>query len=206
MMRLTRAVVVEVRYDRIKLDSVVDGIVVTTDGFNIFKDKEKQALIRRLARECGIIILTDSDEAGFRIRRFVRDLAGDGEVLDAYIPDLPGKERRKSAPGKAGLLGVEGVPAEVLLQALEQCAVEQEENAVLPDDGRDITTADLYADGFLGTPGAAERRARFLKEAGFPTRLSTNAMLALLRRLMGYDGYRETVERLRAAQDQSPSQ
>ena len=110
---------------------------------------------------------------------------------------MPGKERRKSAPGKAGLLGVEGVPVEVIAKALAPCMSGSEPDVVSPDDGEKITTADLYADGFLGTPGASCRREQLLRLAGLPTRLSTNAMLALLQRLHGRDGYQNLLMQLR---------
>lgn len=196
MIRLSQAIAVEGRYDKIKLDTVVDGIVVTTDGFNIFKDEPKQALFKRLARECGLIVLTDSDEAGFRIRKFLSDITG-GAVYHAYIPETAGKERRKAKPGAAGLVGVEGIDNDILKAALRRCA---EENglagqAVLP--AVPVTAADLYEDGLSGRQGARQRRAALLQKAGLPTRLSTNALLHILTRLYGYEGYKHLVAGLR---------
>lgn len=199
MLTLSQAVVVEGRYDKIKLDAVVKGIVVTTDGFNLFKDKEKQALLKKLALSCGLIVLTDSDEAGFQIRKFVSDLAQGGTVFHAYIPDRVGKEKRKQKGGRAGLLGVEGIDCETVEQAIRQClAANQIAQAGVALRAREVTASDLFADGFSGQPGAADRRAALLKMADLPTRLSTNAMLDLLNRLHGYDGYCALVAQLDA--------
>lgn len=198
MIALGQAVVVEGRYDKIKLDSVVDGIVVTTDGFNIFRDTDKQRLLKRLAEETGLIVLTDSDDAGFRIRRYVADIAG-GSVFHAYIPEQQGKERRKARPGAAGLIGVEGFSGSVIEASLRRCVAAHALNdsgAREEQQGRQISVADLYEDGLSGTPDAAARRAAFLRQAGLPGRLSTRAMLDILNRLYGYDGYRDLLAAL----------
>ncbi len=212
MIKSSRAIVVEGRYDKIKLDGVVDGIVITTDGFNIFNDKEKQTLIKRLANETGIIILTDSDEAGFRIRRFVRDLAGDSGAIDAYIPDIEGKERRKSSPGKAGLVGVEGVANSILEgvieKSLEGTASKGQKtghDTTRPNE-KPVMTADLYEDGLIGVPGAADRKADFLRLAKLPTRISTNSLLKLLNRLYGHSEYKSLVAQLDSTLGTQPRQ
>ncbi len=230
MIKTDLALVVEGKYDRMKLEGIVDALVVTTDGFNIFRDEEKQRLIKRLAAETGIVIFTDSDEAGFRIRRFVSDICRSGRVLNAFIPDLAGKERRKQKAGKAGLLGVEGVTREIIERALRDalgaeadgadtrgadgCGADSQ--AELFDDGagrgaraeagalcggNEVTPSDLFADGLSGTAGASERRKRLLSAAGLPTRLSTSAMCRLLTRLYGRAGYRKLCSELWAEHD-----
>ncbi|MEG0751123.1 MAG: DUF4093 domain-containing protein [Oscillospiraceae bacterium] len=199
MILTSRAVVVEGRYDRIKLDSVTDALVVTTDGFNIRKDIEKQELIKRLAREVGLIVLTDSDDAGFQIRKYVEDIAGRENVIHAYIPEIEGKERRKSRRSSAGLLGVEGISCDAVERALRESLdvdvrVERKAN---PSE-KPIDTCDLFFDGISGTACARERRTRFLRAAGLPTRLSTGALLLLVNRLLGRGGYEKIVTQLKA--------
>lgn len=197
MIATERAIIVEGRYDRERVSRVSDALIVTTDGFNIRKDMAKQRLIKRLASECGLVILTDSDDAGFQIRRFVEDIAGRENVVHAYIPDVKGRERRKARPSSAGLLGVEGVELALISQALENALKSSvNENAFTPQNGDLVTAADLYADGMNGSPDAARRRARFLELAGLPERLSTKAMLAVVNRLLGKSGYDEIVARL----------
>ena len=204
MIATGRAVVVEGRYDKIKLDGIVDAVIITTDGFNIFKDEEKQALLKRLGRETGLVLLTDSDDAGFKIRKYVEDIAGRDNVLHAYIPEREGKERRKAHAGAAGLLGVEGVDAATVEQALRD-ALAADACGNLPEtvQGRRITVADLFEDGLNGCAGAQARRAAFMRAAELPTRLSTNAFLALLNRLIGYERYKQLVQ---AVADAEPGQ
>ena len=203
MIALSQVVIVEGRYDKIKLDSVVDGIVLTTDGFEIFRDTARQQLFRHFAKENGIIVLTDSDDAGFKIRKFISDIAGDGKVYHAYIPEQAGKERRKPKAGKAGLLGVEGIDTETIYTAIKNCLVE---SGIKPakdkKEIKQITAADLYEDGFNGQPGAAVRRRKLLETANLPTRLSTKAMLDVLTRIYGYDRYKEMVRDIKVRENE----
>lgn len=198
MITLSQVVIVEGRYDKIKLDSVVDGIVITTDGFSIFRDRQKCALIKRLAEEFGVIVLTDSDDAGFKIRKYISDIAAGGNVFHAYIPEISGKERRKNKRGRAGLVGVEGIDGAVIEEALIRSGAQQ---------GRaetplcTITAADFMENGLTGCFGAARRRARLLALADLPSRLSSSAARRLLGRLFGAEGYRALVARLNAATD-----
>ena len=180
---LTWALVVEGRYDAARLANLVDGTILTTDGFAIFKDKQRQALFKRVAAAQGLIILTDPDAAGFRIRRFVADIAGPAHVLHAYVPALPGKERRKPEPGKEGLLGVEGVPDEALLQALQTALSATPAAPGGVGEHTPITYTDLYEWGLSGTPDARERRYAFLQALGLPPRLSKKALLQVLNAL-----------------------
>ncbi len=200
MIHTSRAVIVEGKYDRIKLENIVDGLVLTTGGFNVYKDRELQALLRRLGKETGLLLLTDSDDAGFRIRNFVADIAGRENVVHAYLPEFQGKERRKAHPGKAGLLGVEGAPAEAVERALRDALRSQPREESEARQRRQIVAADLFEDGLSGSAGARERRARFLRAANLPSRLSTNALLALLNRLVGYEKYKEMAAALRQAE------
>lgn len=179
---LARVLVVEGRYDAARLTNLVEGTVLPTDGFAIFKDKTMQTLFRRLAAEKGLLILTDPDAAGFRIRHFVTQLVGAENVLHAYVPALPGKERRKAAPGREGLLGVEGVPDDVLLRALQDAMAAErprKENAAGPI----ITYADLYDWGLSGTTDARARRMALLRSLGLPPRLNKKALLQVLNTL-----------------------
>ncbi|MEA4911399.1 MAG: DUF4093 domain-containing protein [Oscillospiraceae bacterium] len=186
MIALSAAVVVEGRYDAARLATITDALIVQTDGFGVFTDPEKQELIRRLAGTTGVIVLTDSDAAGFRIRKFIEDITGGAGVRHAYIPEIPGKEPRKRAPGAEGLLGVEGVDSAVIEAALRRFCVEQTQCR----SDREIAAGDLYADGLYGTPGAGARRNAFKRNLGFPARLSRNAFLKLLNTLVGYDEYK----------------
>lgn len=193
MIRLRQALVVEGRYDQIRLDSVVQATVVRTNGFRIFRDRETLELIRLLAKKTGVIILTDSDAAGFKIRRFLNGAVREGQVIHAYIPDLPGKEPRKARPSKEGTLGVEGVSGEQILTALRQAGVLFSQEAA-PE--RPITKLDLFQDGLTGGEGSAGRREALKRQLGLPAHLTTNALLTLLNTMLTYEQYRELLTRL----------
>lgn len=192
MIALDMPVIVEGKYDKIKLSSFLDAVIIETDGFQIFSDNEKKALIRYLAQTKGIIVLTDSDAAGFRIRNYIRNIAADGRVVNVYIPDIFGKEKRKTEPSKEGKLGVEGLSPAVLMQALEKAGVTplSEKQA----HTRPVTTADLFADGFTGSENAKEKKYRLLRELGLPARLSNAQLLQLLNTFMSYDDYKKAAE------------
>lgn len=189
MLRIKEAIVVEGRYDKNALSQLVDAVILETSGFAIFKDSERLALLRRLAEKQGLIILTDADGAGFVIRNYLKGAVDPALVKHAYIPDRMGKEKRKRAPGKEGKLGVEGMPPEILVEALRQAGatfLEKEEGE--RPGRRPITKADLFAARLSGTPEASDRRAALLKKLDLPERLSPNAMLEVLNALYGYDG------------------
>ena len=178
--RIREAIVVEGRYDKNTLSQVVDGVILETSGFGIFKDEERLALLRRLAKERGLLILTDSDGAGFVIRNYLKGAVDPALVKHAYIPDRPGKERRKRVPGKEGKLGVEGMPPEVLLEALRRGGATFLDGEERRGYGRPITKTDLYLAGLSGTPEAGENRSALLKRLELPEHMSANALLEIL--------------------------
>ena len=185
MVHVEQAIVVEGRYDKNTLSQIVDTTIFQTNGFSVMHDRELLALLRRAAQTCGLVILTDSDGAGLVIRSFLRGALPRESVLHAYVPEIAGKEKRKAAPGKAGLLGVEGMTPEIILRALRDAGATvggQTRRA----DGR-ITKLDLYTLGLSGGAGSAEKRQALLKELQLPGYLSANAMLDALNLLMTRD-------------------
>ena len=178
MVRIREAIVVEGRYDKNTLSQIVDAPILETNGFGIFKDKKQMELLRRVAKSRGLIVFTDSDGAGFVIRNHLKS-AIDGRCLKhAYIPDIPGKERRKSAPGKEGKLGVEGMSPEIILQALRRAGATIEgENA---PSRNSITKQDLMELGLSGGANSAEKRRMLLNKLDLPEHMSANAMLQAL--------------------------
>lgn len=191
------AVIVEGRYDAARLANLVDTMILTTDGFAIFKDKARQNLFKQTARTRGLIVLTDSDAAGFKIRHFVTNLAGAAYVRQAYVPAIPGKESRKAEPGKEGLLGVEGIGDELILQALQTAlASVPDDIAGIPDNPRPITYTDLYEWGISGTANSADRRRSLLKRLGLPPRLSKKELLSVLNTLYTFDSLDAELRRM----------
>ena len=180
MKRIREVIVVEGRYDKNTISQVVDAAVVTLGGFAVFNDREKLSFLRRLAEERGLIVLTDSDGAGFVIRNYLKGALPRDRVKQAYIPDIPGKERRKRSPGKEGKLGVEGMNPAVLLEALRRAGATFEDEAPAAERGKPITKADLYALGLTGGTGSAERRQVLLRRLDLPGHLTPNAMLEAL--------------------------
>ncbi len=192
MIKIDRVVIVEGRYDKIKLSSVIDGIIIETDGFGIFNNKEKQKLIRKLAETKGLLILTDSDSAGFKIRSFIRGIVPAEQIKHAYIPDVFGKEKRKTEPSKEGKLGVEGVKVQVIIDALEKAGVFCEETE--KTERREITKLDLYEDGLSGKPDSDALRKKLLKHLDLPERLTSNALVQVLNTFLTFEEYKKAVE------------
>ena len=192
MKKVKEVIVVEGRYDKNTLAQVVDATVITLGGFSVFNDKEKLAFLRRLAEERGLIVLTDSDGAGFVIRNYLKGALPKDKVKQAYVPDIRGKERRKRHAGKEGKLGVEGMRPEVLLAALERAGATflDGEGERLPVK-EPITKADLFALGLTGGPDSAAKRQALLKRLDLPEHLTANGMLEALNLL--YD--RDALER-----------
>lgn len=193
-----RVLIVEGKYDAARLSHLTDAMILLTDGFAIYKDKQRQQLFKALAKKNGLILLTDSDAAGFRIRNYITNLVGAENVVQAYVPAIPGKERRKAQPGKEGLLGVEGVEDDILLQCLRDALGPEAGEAPPRPAGRQITYTDLYDWGLSGTAGSAERKSRLLTALGLPPRLSKKELVEALNRLYTYQQLDELQARLLA--------
>ena len=187
MHKIREVILVEGRYDKNTLRQVVDAVVLETSGFGIFHDRQKQKLLRSLAESRGLIVLTDSDGAGFVIRSFIKGCVDPSLVKHAYIPDVYGKERRKASPSKEGKLGVEGMAPEVLLEALRRAGATFDGEACSQE--KRITKADMYARGLSGRSGSAEKRARLMKALDLPERLSPTALLDVLNALMSREDF-----------------
>lgn len=198
MIKINRVVIVEGKYDKIKLSSILDAIIIETEGFGIFNDKEKQRLIRKLAETKGLLILTDSDSAGFKIRSFIKGMVPAEQIKHAYIPDIFGKEKRKSEPSKEGKLGVEGIKPHIIAEALEKAGVLCEETA--EEEKREITKLDLYADGLSGKPNSDELRKKLLTHLELPERLTSNALVQILNTFLTYEEYKKAIEEIKHAE------
>lgn len=182
-LRIKEAIVVEGRYDKAAVSAVADTLILETAGFGVFKDAERLALLRRLAEKRGLIVLTDSDGAGFVIRGYLKGAIPKEQLKHAYIPDVAGKERRKRAPGREGKLGVEGMPAQVLRDALLRAGATVLDGTAPERPAGDLTPADLFALGLSGVPDAAARRAELLRRLDLPEHMSAKALLAALNAL-----------------------
>lgn len=197
MRKIKEVIVVEGRYDKNTLSQIVDATVITLGGFSVFNDKEKLAFLRKLAEKQGLIVLTDSDGAGFVIRNYLKGALPKELVKQAYIPDIHGKERRKRKAGKEGKLGVEGMPPEVILTALERAGATLEDGERETPAAKDpITKADLFALGLTGGEGSAQKRQALLKKLDLPEHLNANAMLEALNLLYDRAALEAAVEEL----------
>lgn len=194
MIKINQAVIVEGRYDRKKVENILDTLIIETDGFAIFKNKEKQALIRRLADTRGIVVLTDSDTAGFKIRSFLGSIVPPDKVVHAYVPDILGKERRKDKPSKENKLGVEGMTSEIILQALDRAGVTCTQSETT--ERKPVTKIDLYEDGITGNKNSKAKKALLLKKLDLPERLSTNSLLKLINTFMTYEEYKQVINEI----------
>lgn len=190
MIHLRGAVVVEGKYDKIKLSRIVDCPIITTEGFGVFKSEETKTLLRWYAKNGGIIILTDSDAAGFKIRGYIKGIVSQGEVKNVYIPDIFGKEKRKLKPSAEGKLGVEGVSEKVIYEAFERAGVIGEPKK----EGAKITRADLFDDGLFGGKDSSAKRSALLKKLDLPENLSTSGLLDILNSSMTLEEYKELTE------------
>ena len=197
MKKIKEVIVVEGRYDKNTLSQVVDATVVTLGGFAVFNDREKLSFLRRLALERGLIVLTDSDGAGFVIRNYLKGALPRDRVKQAYIPDIHGKERRKRAPGKEGKLGVEGMRPQVLLESLRRAGatfLDEDDQSTAPKEP--ITKADLFALGLTGGTGSAARRQALLRQLDLPEHLTPNALLEALNLLYTREAFLKSAESL----------
>lgn len=190
MIRLDRPVIVEGKYDKIALENVVDALIITTDGFGIFKNREKCDLIRRLARKNGIIIMTDSDSAGAVIRSYIKKIVSDCEIINIYVPELRGKEKRKARPSKSGFIGVEGMSPEIIENALKRSGI----FSVKEENRRKITKTDMFVFGLSGREDSSVKRKEFLRFLGLPESLSSSAMLDVLNNMLTADEFFEKAE------------
>ena len=193
MIHTDRAIVVEGKYDKIKLKGVIDGVILCTGGFRIYKDKELQSVLRTLAKKQGLAVLTDSDAAGFQIRAFLRNICGKENIIDVYVPDLYGKEKRKAHPSKEGKLGVEGIPEEILLKALEKAGIGAEKVEQCADP---ITKMDLFELGLSGRECSAHLRQKLMKKLHLPEHLTANALVPVLGALMSREELYQVCEEL----------
>jgi len=176
---IDEAIIVEGKYDKIKLSSIVDAVIIETNGFAIFKDREKMELIRKLADKSGIIVLTDSDSAGFMIRSKLSSSIAPDRIKQAFVPDIFGKEKRKDSASKEGKIGVEGMDSEIILQALRQAGA-----VVKSDESKqEITKADFFNWGLTGGADSTQKRKKLLKKLELPERLSTKMMISVVNRL-----------------------
>ena len=197
-LRIKEVLVVEGRYDKNTLSQVVDGTIIETKGFGLFRDPEQMALLRLYAETRGLIVLTDSDSAGFLIRNHIRGSIPAGSVKHAYIPDIPGKEQRKSSPSKEGKLGVEGMTPDVLRNALLRAGATVEDGETEPGSGLRLSKADLYTMGLSGGSKSREKRKHIAIQLGLPERISADGLLEAVNTLLSsgrmgmdfFDAYR----------------
>lgn len=193
MIKVREAILVEGRYDKNTLSQVVDAAIFETGGFGVMKDREKIDFLRAVAEKRGLIIFTDSDGAGFVIRNRLKSLLPTEKLLHAYIPEIPGKERRKQKPGKAGILGVEGMSPEIILEALRRSGAHfiGEE---APSPRGDITRQDLYAMGLMGGENSGEKREKLKKRLSLPSHLGTGAFLDALNLMVTREELKKLLE------------
>lgn len=191
LIRINRAVIVEGKYDKIRLSNILDATIITTDGFGIFKNTEKRELIRLLAEKCGIVIITDSDHAGQMIRRHICNFVKSDNVINIYLPEIKGKEKRKLKPGAEGLLGVEGISDEIITEALERAGVTSSRSQT---PQRPVQKTDLYNFGISGREDSAAKRADFCRNIGLPD-LPSNTLLDAINTIYTYDEFISEVNR-----------
>ena len=187
MHRVSEVIVVEGRYDKNTLSQVVDAVIIETSGFGVFNNKEKQQLLRTLAEKRGLIVMTDPDGAGLVIRNFVKSCVDPSLLRHAYMPEIFGKERRKSRASKEGKLGVEGMSADIIMQALRRCGATIDGEQAQPSGG--ISMADMYAAGLAGKPDSASKRAELLESMSLPRKMTAQAFLPVLNALMSREDF-----------------
>ena len=192
MLKTDRLVIVEGKYDKIKLDNILDALIITTDGFSIFKDKQKTDFIKDYAKKKGLLILTDSDAAGFKIRNYFSSIVPNDYILNAYIPDVLGKEKRKEKPSGEGKLGVEGIENEVLLDSLKKAGIEK------LDEKRENHTSsyDLFELGIYGKPHCTAKKLKLLKQMGLPERISKKGLLKYINLNFTKEEFNEIVSKI----------
>ncbi|HAE53032.1 MAG TPA: DUF4093 domain-containing protein [Ruminococcus sp.] len=197
MIKINEAVIVEGKYDKIKLSSVFDAVIIVTNGFGIFRDRETLELIRFYAEKTGIIILTDSDSAGRKIRGYIKSAVKKGSVRNVYIPDVFGKEKRKEKPSAEGKLGVEGINVKLILDAFKKAGITASEN----NSPHDIDKTVLYELGLSGKPDSKSLRLELQKYLGLPSLMSASSLIEVLNTMMSKDELEKTLIRIREESD-----
>ena len=187
--KISQPVLVEGKYDKIKLESVIDACIITTDGFNVFKNDEKAVLIKKLAERDGIIVITDSDGAGLVIRNYIKSILPKDKIINLYIPEIFGKEKRKTSPSKSGLIGVEGVDCAKLREIFKPF-----ENGEMILRTQPVTKRDFYEHGLSGGNNSSANRRKITNKLGFPSTMSANALLDALNMLYTYDEFINLIE------------
>lgn len=199
MIRIKEAIIVEGKYDKIKLSSIVDGLIIETNGFRIFKNKKKMDMIKNLAQNKGILILTDSDSAGFMIRNYISGSVDNNKIKQAYIPDLYGKEKRKPKYSKEGKLGVEGVSEDILIEAIKRAGATIEGLENKEDRGKEnrlITKVDFYKNGLTGKSNSKLNRLKLINYLNLPEHLSVNSLINVLNSILTYKEYNKIMKKL----------
>ncbi len=193
MLHIKETIVVEGKFDKKRLRAITDAAIICTGGFSIYTDKNLMKSIKAMAKKTGIIILTDSDSAGFRIRNYIKQCVGkEGTVKHAYIPNIEGKERRKDVAGKEGLLGVEGMTEELLSEILK--TVTEVTDVKKRPKEQTITKSTLFEDGLSGKADSNEKRRKLTKYLGLPAKISSNALLEVLNTAFTYEEYKDAVK------------
>lgn len=201
LIKVDKPIIVEGKYDKITLENVVDALIISTDGFGIFKNAEKCRMIRKLAQKNnGIIVMTDSDNAGSQIRAYLKNIIGDSPIINVYVPCLEGKEKRKAVRSKEGLLGVEGMSGDIILKALEKSGVNTADNI---SSSPKITKNDMFELGLSGCSDSSENRKKLLRFLELPESLSPNAMLDVINNIFVRDEFFEVAEKCLKKQDKS---
>lgn len=198
MHTIKEAIIVEGTYDQIKLSGFLDTVIIKTNGFTIFKDEKRLETIKTLAKKTGIVILTDSDSAGFKIRNFVKQSITEGVVKHAYIPDIFGKEKRKAEPSKEGLLGVEGIKDDIILDALRVAGCEIDGESDNKINTRLIQKSDLFLLGLSGGENSTKKRNALCTALGLPSKISANMLVSVLNKLMSYEQLSDWVDNLKS--------
>lgn len=189
MQKTERIIITEGKYDKIKLNSIIDADIFITDGFSIFKDGKSKKMLKNLASKRGAIIITDSDHAGFMIRKHLNDILNSCDVINIYIPDIIGKEKRKTTYSKEGKVGVEGIDPQILKELIEESVLFSEKK-----NKNEITNLDLFNDGFIGQKGSKEKRKNLMKKLDLPENLSKNTLLKILNSKFNHEEYKKIIK------------
>lgn len=197
MIRLNEAVIVEGKYDKIRLSSFIDATIIPTNGFSVFKDKEKKKIIQLLALNKGLVVITDSDSAGMVIRSYLKKICPAESIKNVYVPQIKGKEKRKTVPSKEGFLGLEGLSENVIIEALKKCGITGE----TVEKNKKITKQDLFSVGLSGSTNSSILREEFALFSGLPKGMSSSAFLDAVNAIYDYNKFLTAVEKWRSEED-----